>query len=304
MLIRVENLVHTYAPGTPLARTALRGVSLEIGPGERVGILGRTGSGKSTLVQHLAGLLEPTAGRVWLDGVVAHERTAAARARRRRVGLAFQYPEDQIFEQTVFREVAFGPRNLGLEEAEVAARVRWALEMVGLDPAAVEGRGPFTLSGGEMRRVALASILAMCPEVLILDEPTARLDPQGRRDLLARVRAWQACPEPCPEPCPERSRREETGLTLILVSHGLDELVRVVERVVLLEAGRVIADGPVRQVLSDGELLRAAGLDVPQPVALLQTLRGAGWEVRTDRLLPEEAVAEIVQARRLLERKL
>lgn len=300
MLIRVENLVHTYAPGTPLARTALRGVSLEIGPGERVGILGRTGSGKSTLVQHLAGLLEPTAGRVWLDGVVAHERTAAARARRRRVGLAFQYPEDQIFEQTVFREVAFGPRNLGLEEAEVAARVRWALEMVGLDPAAVEGRGPFTLSGGEMRRVALASILAMCPEVLILDEPTARLDPQGRRDLLARVRAWQACPEPCPE----RSRREETGLTLILVSHGLDELVRVVERVVLLEAGRVIADGPVRQVLSDGELLRAAGLDVPQPVALLQTLRGAGWEVRTDRLLPEEAVAEIVQARRLLERKL
>jgi len=300
VLIRVENLVHTYAPGTPLARTALRGVSLEIGPGERVGILGRTGSGKSTLVQHLAGLLEPTAGRVWLDGVVAHERTAAARARRRRVGLAFQYPEDQIFEQTVFREVAFGPRNLGLEEAEVAARVRWALEMVGLDPAAVEGRGPFTLSGGEMRRVALASILAMCPEVLILDEPTARLDPQGRRDLLARVRAWQACPEPCPE----RSRREETGLTLILVSHGLDELVRVVERVVLLEAGRVIADGPVRQVLSDGELLRAAGLDVPQPVALLQTLRGAGWEVRTDRLLPEEAVAEIVQARRLLERKL
>ena len=285
MLIRVEDLTYTYAPGTPLERAALRGVSVEIGPGERVGILGRTGSGKSTLVQHLAGLLEPTAGRVWLNDVAAHERTAAARAQRRRVGLAFQYPEDQIFERTVFREVAFGPRNLGLEEAEIVTRVRWALEMVGLHPVEMEGRVPFTLSGGEMRRVALAGILGLRPEVLILDEPTAGLDPRGRRELLARVRDWQ----------------EETGLTLILVSHDLDELARVVERVVVLEGGRVVADGPARRVLSDGQLLRAAGLDVPQPVLLLQALRGAGWEVRTDRLLPEEAVAEIAQARGLLE---
>lgn len=280
MLIRVEDLVHTYAPGTPLERAALRGVSLEIGAGERVGILGPTGSGKSTLVQHLAGLLKPTAGRVWLDGVAAHERTAAARGRRHRVGLAFQYPEHQIFEQTVFREVAFGPRNLGLGEAEIATRVRWALEMVGLDPATMEERVPLTLSGGEMRRVALAGILAMRPGVLILDEPTAGLDPRGRRELLARVGAWQ----------------EETGLTLILVSHALGELARVVERVVVLREGQVVADGPVRQVLSDGDLLRGAGLDVPQPVALLQALRGAGWNVRADRLLPEEAAAEIARA--------
>jgi len=285
VLIRVEDLTYTYAPGTPLERVALRGVSVEIGPGERVGILGRTGSGKSTLVQHLAGLLEPTAGRVWLNDVAAHERTAATRARRRRVGLAFQYPEDQIFERTVFREVAFGPRNLGLEEAGIVTRVRWALEMVGLDPAEMEERVPFTLSGGEMRRVALASILALRPEVLILDEPTAGLDPRGRRELLARVRDWQ----------------EETGLTLILVSHDLDELARVAERVMVLEAGRVVADGPARRVLSDGQLLRTAGLDVPRPVLLLQALREAGWEVRTDRLLPEEAVAEIAQARGLLE---
>jgi energy-coupling factor transport system ATP-binding protein len=285
VLIRVEDLTYTYAPGTPLERAALRGVSVEIGPGERVGILGQTGSGKSTLVQHLAGLLEPTAGRVWLNDVAAHGRTAAARAQRRRVGLAFQYPEDQIFERTVFREVAFGPRNLGLEEAEIVTRVRWALEMVGLHPAEMEERVPFTLSGGEMRRVALAGILGLRPEVLILDEPTAGLDPRGRRELLARVRDWQ----------------EETGLTLILVSHDLDELARVVERVVVLEGGQVVADGPVRRVLSDGQLLRAAGLDVPQPVRLLQALRGAGWEVRTDRLLPEEAVAEIDQARGLLE---
>jgi energy-coupling factor transport system ATP-binding protein len=284
VLIRVENLSYTYAPGTPLARAALRGVSLEIGAREQVGILGPTGSGKSTLVQHLAGLLEPTSGRVLLNGVAAHEHTAAARTQWQRVGLAFQHPEDQIFEQTVFREVAFGPHNLRLDETEVAARVRWALEMVGLDPAAVEGRVPFTLSGGEMRRVALAGILAMRPEVLILDEPTAGLDPRGRRELLTRVRLWQ----------------EETGPTLVVVSHNLEELARVVERVVLLEGGRVAADGPARHVLSDGQLLRSIGLDVPQPVALLQAMQRAGWEVRTDRLLLEEAVAEIAQARELL----
>jgi energy-coupling factor transport system ATP-binding protein len=284
VLIEVENLSYTYAPGTPLARAALREVSLEISTRERIGILGPTGSGKSTLVQHLAGLLEPGSGRVLLNGVAAHEHTAAARTQRQQVALAFQHPEDQIFEQTVFREVAFGPRNLRLDEAEVAARVRWALEMVGLEPAAVEGRVPFTLSGGEMRRVALAGILAMRPEVLILDEPTAGLDPRGRRELLARVRLWQ----------------EEAGLTLIVVSHNLEELALVVERVVLLEGGRVAADGPACRVLSDGQLLRSIGLDVPQPVALLQALQKAGWEVHTDRLLLEEAVAEIAQARELL----
>ena len=280
MLIQVQSLDHVYGQGTPLERTALHGVSLEIAPGERVGIVGRTGSGKSTLVQHLAGLLVPASGRVLLDGAAAHGRSAAARAGRRRVGLAFQYPEHQIFEQSVAREVAFGPRNLRLGGAEVAERVRWALEMVGLSQVEFEARMPFSLSGGEMRRVALASILAMRPEVLILDEPTAGLDPHGRRELLGRVRRWQG----------------ETGATLILVSHDLDELARVVGRVVLLDGGRVVADGPVRQVLSAGDLLRAAGLDVPQPVALLQALRRAGWNVRTDRLLPEEAAEEVVQA--------
>ncbi len=288
MLIRIENLTYTYAPGTPLARQALRGVSLEIGPGERVGILGPTGSGKSTLVQHIAGLLAPTSGRVLLDGVPAHERSAAARARRRQVGLAFQYPEDQIFEQTVRREVGFGPRNLGLKDQELVARVHWALELTGLDPAAVETRVPFTLSGGELRRVALASILALRPQVLILDEPTAGLDPHGRRELLGRIRA-------CPSAAPW-AWQEEIGLTLLMVSHDLDELARVVERVVLLQGGQVAADGPVRRVLSDRDLLRAAGLDTPQPVALLHALREAGWQVRTDRLLPEEAAAEIAQA--------
>ena len=285
MLIRIDHLVHTYAPGTPMARTALDGVDMEIQPGERVGILGPTGSGKSTLVQHLAGLLEPTAGCVRLGGVSAHERSGAARAQRRRIGLAFQYPEEQIFEQTVFREVAFGPRNLDLAEDEVARRVGWALEMVGLDPGAVEDRIPFTLSGGEMRRVALAAILAMEPEVLILDEPTAGLDPRGRRQLLERIQACHAA----------------TGSTLVLVSHDLDEMARSVERVVLLGRGTVAADGPAREVLSDVQRLRDAGLDAPRPVVLLHRLQAAGWPVRTDCLLPETAVEEIARVWRARE---
>ena len=282
MLIQVDRLVHTYAPGTPLARTALQGVTLAIERGERVGLVGPTGSGKSTLAQHLAGLLVPTSGHVRLDGISAHERTARARSQRHQVGLSFQYPEDQIFEQTVTREVAFGPRNLGLKEANaLVSRVHWALEMVGLDAAAMGQRSPFTLSGGEMRRVALAATLALCPSVLVLDEPTAGLDPRGRRDLLARLLAWQ----------------EEHKTTMILISHNLGELARTVDRLIVLRGGHIVADGPTRQILSDKVSLRAAGLDVPQPVALLLALKAAGWEVRTDRLTPEEAAAEIARVR-------
>jgi len=280
VLIQIDKLSYVYAPRTPLARTALDGISLEIQPGEQIGFIGQTGCGKSTLAQQIAGLLAPAAGRVLLDGVAAHERTPAARTLRRRIGLAFQHPEQQIFEQTVLKEVAFGPRNLGLAEAEVAERVRWALEMAGLDPAAFVERVPFALSGGEMRRVALAGILAMRPDVLILDEPTAGLDPRGRRELLARVSRWQA----------------ETGMTLILISHHLDEVVRLAKRVIVLAHGQVAADGQSRQVLSDSRLLRSAGLSAPQPVALLEALRAAGWQVRTDLLLPEQVVAEIGQA--------
>jgi energy-coupling factor transport system ATP-binding protein len=280
VLIQVENLTHIYNQGTPFERVALRDVNLKIEAGERIGILGPTGSGKSTLVQHLAGLLKPTAGRVLLEGTPIHSKGATARGLRLQVGLAFQYPEDQIFEQTVFREVAFGPRNLRLDATEITARVNWALEMVGLNPAAVAQRMPFTLSGGERRRVALASILAMRPRVLILDEPTAGQDPQGRRALLDKVGAWQ----------------RETNMTLVVVSHALEDLGRLVERVMALREGQVVADGPTRQVLSDANLLRAIGLDMPQSVALLQALRRAGKEVRVDLLSPAEAAAEIARA--------
>jgi len=279
MHIRVESLTHIYARGTPAERVALREITLEIGPGERVGISGPTGSGKSTLVQHIAGLLTPASGQVLLDGVPAHARTPEARARRHQVGLAFQFPEAQMFELTVFREVAFGPRHLGLDADEIAARVRWALEMVGLDPDAFAERVPFALSGGEMRRVALAGILALKPRVLILDEPTAGLDPRGRADILARLRSWQA----------------ETGATLILVSHHLDEMAGLVDRVVLLANGQVVADGPTCQILGNCSRLRSVGLSPPPGVALLEALQAAGWPVRTDALEMEEIVTEIAR---------
>jgi energy-coupling factor transport system ATP-binding protein len=306
MLIQVEDLTHVYAPGAPFERVALRQVNLQIGAGERVGILGPTGSGKSTLAQHLAGLLKPTAGRVLLDGVPVH---SAPRDHRLQVGIAFQYPEDQIFQQTVFREVAFGPRNLGLDEAQVTARVHWALEMAGLNPETMSQRMPFTLSGGEMRRVALAGILALRPRVLILDEPTAGQDPQSRRGLLARILAWQ----------------QETGLTLIIISHTPEELVlspstdpslrsglrlrtgpaeglgqalrlcsgQVVERLVMLKEGQVAADGPTQRILSDEAVLNTIGLDVPEPIRLLRALRQKGKKVRTDLVSTVEAAAEI-----------
>ncbi|RME36066.1 MAG: ATP-binding cassette domain-containing protein [Thermoflexia bacterium] len=280
MHIRIEGLTHVYAPRTPAERVALRGINLKFAPGERVGILGPTGSGKSTLIQHIAGLLKPTAGQVLLDGIPAHASTAEARARRRQVGLAFQYPEQQIFEATVFREVAFGPRNLRLDEAEVARRVRWALEMVGMNPEEYGERVPFALSGGEMRRVVLASVLAMRPRVLILDEPTAGLDPQGREDLLARLDAWQ----------------RETGATLMVVSHHLDETARLVDRVIVLWEGRVVADGPARALLGDGCLWRSLGLVPPPEVTLLEALRQAGWPLSPDCWPREELAREIVRA--------
>ena len=277
MLIVVDQLSHIYAPGTPLSRRALRGVSLCISPGERLGVAGPTGSGKSTLMQHLAGLLEPSTGRVLLDGVPASGRGREGRERRRRLGIAFQYPEEQVFENTVAREVAFGPRNLGLNREAVDARVRWALELVGLEPLRVLDRSPFTLSGGELRRVSLAGVIALQPEVLILDEPTAGLDPQGRDTLLKRIDAWQ----------------RDTGSTLVIVSHDLAALAQLADRSLILQGGEIVADGPSAMVLSDVAQLTAAGMEPPPSVSLLHQLRAGGWDIRIDRVLPSEAAAEI-----------
>jgi energy-coupling factor transport system ATP-binding protein len=275
-LIHIEGLTHIYAPGTLFERTALRDVNLEIRAGENIGIMGPTGSGKSTLVQHLAGLLVPMAGRVLIDNVDTREGPRA-RAAIRKVGLAFQYPEDQMFEQNVFQEVAFGPRNLGLTALEIEERVSWALEMVGLAPAMMHSRVPFTLSGGEMRRVALASVLAMRPAILILDEPTAGQDPQSRKELLARIRALHA----------------QGDLTLIVVSHAMEEIAGLVDRIVILRNGHLVADATAREVLSNAQLLHSVGLDVPEPRALMLALRQQDIPVCADVFGVLEAVAEI-----------
>jgi energy-coupling factor transport system ATP-binding protein len=271
---------HTYSTGTPLEHTALVHVRLSIAPGERVGILGPMGSGKSTLVQILAGLLEPTSGWVTLDGIPVYGRGRAARSARRSVGLVFQYPEDQIFSRTVLDEVSFGPRNLGLGQEAVLARVRRALETVGVDPDRMGMRSPLALSGGEMRRVALASILSMQPRVLILDEPTAGLDPRGRQELIARVLQWQ----------------QEQKQTLVLVSHSLEDLARSVDRILLLHRGSIAADDTARHVLGNSQLLQSVGLECPAPVALLELLQQRGWPVRTDRITAREAAVEIERA--------
>ena len=279
-MIRCERLTHIYGRGTPLATPALTDVSLTIDAGEVVGVIGASGSGKSTLVQHFNGLLRPTSGRVLLDGVDVNGRRTDRRRIRQQVGLLFQYPEQQLFEENVFADVAFGPRNLGLSEEEVRARVHQALEQVGLPPARFASRSPFDLSGGEMRRAAIAGVLAMEPRMLILDEPTAGLDPQGRREILAHVGRLHSA----------------RGLTIVLITHSMDSVAQLCERLIVLDGGRLVADGPTRAVFADPASLAAVGLGVPQMTLLARRLRERGVPVRPDVLTVEEARAAILEA--------
>lgn len=275
MSIVVTNLSYTYAGGTPLAVEALSGIDLTVGDGEFVGLIGHTGSGKSTLVQHLNGLIKPPPGRVVVDGIDLGARHTDLRAIRQRVGLVFQYPEHQVFEETIFADIAFGVRNLHLSAMEVEDRVREAMALVGLDYEALKDRSPLELSGGQLRRVAIAGVLAMKPRTLILDEPTAGLDPRGRDDILGRIAGL----------------RRDLGLTVILVSHHLEELAPLVDRLIVLERGRVLLAGPPREVFQQAELLRSVGLDVPATVQFLHELRERGIPVEGEALTVEEAFA-------------
>ena len=278
MPIQVEHLTHTYMTDSPFAATALEDVSLTIEDGELVGLLGHTGSGKTTLVQHLNGLLKPTSGRVVVDGLDITEKGVSLLEVRRRVGLVFQYPEYQLFEETVAKDVAFGPKNLGLSEQEVDERVRYALQEVGLVYDEIAERSPFELSGGQMRRVAIAGVLAMRPGTLILDEPTAGLDPAGRRSILGMIRELHAA----------------GGLTVVMVSHNMDDISSLATRLVVMSRGRMVLTGTPREVFQHRELLSSIGLGIPQAAELTQQLIAEGYPLPADLYTPEEVAQALL----------
>ena len=263
MPIVVEKLSHTYMPDSPFQATAIHDVDLTIGDGEFIGLIGHTGSGKSTLIQHLNGLLKPTAGRVLVDGKDLADKETDKRAVRQRVGIVFQYPEHQLFEETVALDVAFGPKNLGLSREEIDARVRDAMQSVSLDYETYKDRSVFELSGGQMRRVAIAGVLAMNPGTLILDEPCAGLDPRGRDEILGLI----------------RTLHQERGVTVVMVSHSMDDVASLVTRVIVMNKGMVAMDGAPRDIFLRGEELRAMGLDVPAVTTLAGELSRRGFDL-------------------------
>lgn len=283
MPIRVENLSYIYNAGQPMEKLALNNVSLTINDGEFLGIIGHTGSGKSTLVQHLNGLLKPSSGRVYLDDVDIHSKQISLRVVRQKVGMVFQYPEHQLFGETVFEDVAFGLKNMGVPKNQLSQRVDEALAMVDLELDLKE-RSPFELSGGQKRRVAIAGVLAMRPKFLILDEPTAGLDPKGRDEILKQV-----------------SRLHQKGnTTIILISHNMEDMARFATRLVVLVQGKVALVGTPKEVFSQAGYLEKIGLGVPHMTRLLNELKLRGCNVSSDLYTIEDAESEIVK---LLENK-
>ena len=279
MSIVIEQLNYVYMSGGPYETKALNNVNLTIGDGEFIGLIGHTGSGKSTLVQHLNGLLMPSSGRILVDGMDLADKATDRRAVRQRVGLVFQYPENQLFEETVEKDIAFGPKNLGLDENEIARRVKDAMRRVALDYDELHERSVFELSGGQMRRVAIAGVLAMEPQVLVLDEPGAGLDPRGREEILSLI----------------RDLHREAGTTIVMVSHSMDDVASLAERVIVMNHGEVVMDGVPRDVFSCGEELRGMGLDVPQAVILAQKLREKGYDIPEGIYRTEEIMAQIMK---------
>ena len=278
-ILEVRNLDYIYSAGTPFEHKALDNVSFALTPGEFVGIIGHTGSGKSTLMQQMNGLLKPTSGQVLLDGVDIWSDKKLTRQARFRVGLVFQYPEYQLFEETVYRDIAFGPKNMGLEEKEVDRRVREAAGFVGLTQAQLEV-SPFDLSGGQKRRVAIAGVIAMEPEVLILDEPTAGLDPVGRAEILGNIEAY----------------RQAKNATIMMVSHSMEDVARLTDRLLVMNGSRLAMDGTPSEVFSRARELLAMGLNIPQVTQVFLELKKLGLDVKSVYTM-EQAVAEIVRLR-------
>ncbi len=261
-ILQVKDLTHTYGAGTPFQRSAVEHMSFDVNEGEFLGIIGHTGSGKSTLIQHLNGLLQPTAGEILLRGKNIWAEPKKIREVRFKVGLVFQYPEYQLFEETVYKDIAFGPANQGKTGDELDQAVREAAKLVGIRDDQLE-KSPFELSGGQKRRVALAGVLAMEPEVLVLDEPTAGLDPAGRENLMANIRDYH----------------RNKGKTIILVSHSMDEIARNVDRILVLKNAHVLMQGTPAEVFARGEELLSAGLDVPQITRIAMELKRRGVDI-------------------------
>lgn len=279
-VIRTENLSHTYSRGTPFERTAIKKINLEIPDGQFAGLIGHTGSGKSTFIQHLNGLLKPTSGNVLYDGRDIHAAKETTRDIRFKVGLVFQYPEYQLFEETVFKDISFGPKNMKLSDAEIKERVYEAARFSGVTEDVMD-RSPLELSGGQKRRVALAGVIAMRPSVLILDEPTAGLDPAGRESILQNI-------------CDYHS---ETKSTVLLVTHNMSDIAKIAERLIVFSDGEVAMDGLPTEVFSHSRELREMGLSVPEAASIAMYLRGMGVPV-SDGIYTTEQLKDAILALR------
>ena len=279
-ILKTEHLTYSYSTGTPFEVTAIEDINIEIEPGELVAVIGHTGSGKSTLIQHFNGLLKPQSGKVYVDGQDIWESKKTLRASRFAVGLCFQYPEYQLFEETVYKDIAFGPKNMKLSEEEIDRRVRDAARYIGVTDDMLE-KSPFDLSGGEKRRVAIAGVMAMEPKILILDEPTAGLDPRGRGTILGLIRNY----------------REETGRTVMIVSHSMDDVAEIASKVLVINNARVAMYGTVPEIYARSEELVSMGLDIPQVTKVFLGLKENGIPVRTDVYTVEQARAQLRELR-------
>lgn len=279
MPIIIDNITHTYMEGTPFEKKAIDNVSITINDGEFVGLIGHTGSGKSTLIQHINGLLKPDTGRIIIDGADITDKNTKMNAIRKKVGLVFQYPEYQLFEETVEKDIAFGPKNLGLSDTEINSRIRRAMSIVGLDYEAYKDKSPFELSGGQKRRVAIAGVVAMEPKVLILDEPTAGLDPRGRDEILMQIKALHS----------------EYKITIIIVSHSMEDVAKLASRIIVMNQGRCILDGTPEYVFSKVDTLESIGLAVPQVTYLARELKKRGIDIPQNIFTLEQAKKEILK---------
>lgn len=277
MDINFKNVSFIYGEKTPFEKLALDNIDLTIKKGEFVGIIGHTGSGKSTLIQHFNGILKPTSGDVFIGDMNTKDKTLAKSGLRYKIGLVFQYPEYQLFEETIEKDIAFGPRNMGLSEEEVTERVKEAMELVGLDYETKKDKSPFEISGGQKRRVAIAGILAMKPDILILDEPTAGLDPKGRDELFFQI----------------KNLYEKNNITIVLISHSMEDVAKLVNRIIIMKDGRIHLDKKTKEAFSDVDDLKKVGLNVPQITELMDVLRKNGHNFSKNILTVDEAFSEI-----------